>query len=106
MARKLRLKDTVILVSLRIMMLVKPLQLIMLFLHLGVNHKIGEVHDGAATMIGWSRSSRDSITITSAATTTFWRGMDGNRPEHRVNIIDTPGHVDFTIEAERSMRVR
>jgi len=71
----------------------------------GVNHKIGEVHDGAATMDWMEQEQERGITITSAATTTFWRGMDGNRPEHRVNIIDTPGHVDFTIEVERSMRV-
>ena len=69
----------------------------------GVNHKIGEVHDGAATM-DWMEQER-GITITSAATTTFWKGMDGSMPEHRINIIDTPGHVDFTIEVERSMRV-
>jgi elongation factor G len=69
----------------------------------GVNHKIGEVHDGAATM-DWMEQER-GITITSAATTCFWKGMATNFPEHRVNIIDTPGHVDFTIEVERSMRV-
>ena len=69
----------------------------------GVSHKIGEVHDGAATM-DWMEQER-GITITSAATTCFWKGMDGNFPEHRINIIDTPGHVDFTIEVERSMRV-
>ena len=69
----------------------------------GVNHKIGEVHDGAATM-DWMEQER-GITITSAATTCFWKGMDLSFPEHRINIIDTPGHVDFTIEVERSMRV-
>ena len=69
----------------------------------GVNHKIGEVHDGAATM-DWMEQER-GITITSAATHCMWRGMAGNYPEHRINIIDTPGHVDFTIEVERSMRV-
>ena len=69
----------------------------------GVSHKIGEVHDGAATM-DWMEQER-GITITSAATTCFWKGMDGKFPEHRINIIDTPGHVDFTIEVERSMRV-
>ena len=69
----------------------------------GVNHKIGEVHDGAATM-DWMEQER-GITITSAATTCFWKGMGQNFQEHRVNIIDTPGHVDFTIEVERSMRV-
>ncbi|MBX3646910.1 MAG: elongation factor G [Rhodocyclaceae bacterium] len=71
----------------------------------GVSHKIGEVHDGAAVM-DWMEQERErGITITSAATTCFWKGMDGNFPEHRINIIDTPGHVDFTIEVERSMRV-
>ncbi len=71
----------------------------------GVNHKIGEVHDGAATMDWMEQEQERGITITSAATTCFWKGMGGNFPEHRVNIIDTPGHVDFTIEVERSMRV-
>ncbi len=71
----------------------------------GVNHKIGEVHDGAATMDWMAQEQERGITITSAATTCFWRGMDMNFPEHRFNIIDTPGHVDFTIEVERSMRV-
>ncbi|MFO0144720.1 MAG: elongation factor G [Betaproteobacteria bacterium] len=71
----------------------------------GVNHKIGEVHDGAATMDWMEQEQERGITITSAATTTFWRGMDLTFPEHRINIIDTPGHVDFTIEVERSMRV-
>jgi elongation factor G len=71
----------------------------------GVNHKIGEVHDGAATMDWMEQEQERGITITSAATTCFWKGMDMSRPEHRVNIIDTPGHVDFTIEVERSMRV-
>ena len=71
----------------------------------GVNHKIGEVHDGAATMDWMEQEQERGITITSAATTCFWRGMANNYPEHRVNIIDTPGHVDFTIEVERSMRV-
>ena len=70
----------------------------------GVNHKIGEVHDGAATM-DWMEQEQERITITSAATTCFWKGMDNSFPEHRFNIIDTPGHVDFTIEVERSMRV-
>jgi elongation factor G len=71
----------------------------------GVNHKIGEVHDGAATMDWMEQEQERGITITSAATTCFWKGMDLSQPEHRVNIIDTPGHVDFTIEVERSMRV-
>ncbi len=71
----------------------------------GVSHKLGEVHDGAAVM-DWMEQERErGITITSAATTCFWKGMDGKFPEHRINIIDTPGHVDFTIEVERSMRV-
>ncbi|NMG69354.1 elongation factor G [Parazoarcus communis] len=71
----------------------------------GVNHKIGEVHDGAATMDWMAQEQERGITITSAATTCFWKGMEMNFPEHRFNIIDTPGHVDFTIEVERSMRV-
>ena len=71
----------------------------------GVSHKIGEVHDGAATMDWMEQEQERGITITSAATTCFWKGMDGGYPEHRINIIDTPGHVDFTIEVERSMRV-
>ena len=71
----------------------------------GVSHKMGEVHDGA-TVMDWMEQERErGITITSAATTCFWKGMDDNYPEHRINIIDTPGHVDFTIEVERSMRV-
>ena len=71
----------------------------------GVSHKIGEVHDGAATMDWMEQEQERGITITSAATTCFWRGMENNFPEYRFNIIDTPGHVDFTIEVERSMRV-
>ncbi|KHK49698.1 elongation factor G [Ralstonia sp. A12] len=71
----------------------------------GVNHKIGEVHDGAATMDWMEQEQERGITITSAATHCMWKGMAGNYPEHRINIIDTPGHVDFTIEVERSMRV-
>jgi elongation factor G len=71
----------------------------------GVNHKIGEVHDGAATMDWMAQEQERGITITSAATTTFWQGMDQQYDKYRVNIIDTPGHVDFTIEVERSMRV-
>ncbi|MGE8689150.1 MAG: elongation factor G [Achromobacter sp.] len=71
----------------------------------GITHKIGEVHDGAAVMDWMEQEQERGITITSAATTAFWKGMAGNYPEHRINIIDTPGHVDFTIEVERSMRV-
>jgi len=71
----------------------------------GVSHKMGEVHDGAAVMDWMAQERERGITITSAATTCFWSGMDGNYPQHRINIIDTPGHVDFTIEVERSMRV-
>lgn len=71
----------------------------------GVNHKLGEVHDGAATTDWMEQEQERGITITSAAVTTFWKGMDLSYPEHRINIIDTPGHVDFTIEVERSMRV-
>ena len=71
----------------------------------GVSHKIGEVHDGAAVMDYMEQEQERGITITAAATTCFWKGMDGSFPEHRINIIDTPGHVDFTIEVERSLRV-
>src|SRR5574338_207004 len=71
----------------------------------GVSHKMGEVHDGAAVMDWMEQEREPGITITSTATTCFWKGMDGSYPEHRINIIDTPGHVDFTIEVERSMRV-
>jgi elongation factor G len=71
----------------------------------GVSHKLGEVHDGTAVMDWMEQEQERGITITSAATTCFWKGMDNNYPEHRVNIIDTPGHVDFKIEVERSLRV-
>ena len=76
-----------------------------ILLYTGRTHKIGEVHDGSATMDWMEQEQERGITITSAATTCFWKGMDGQFEDHRVNIIDTPGHVDFTIEVERSLKV-
>src|SRR5882672_10295746 len=76
-----------------------------ILVYTGVSHKIGEVHDGAAVMDYMEQEQERGITITAAATTCFWKGMDGAFPEHRINILDTPGHVDFTIEVERSLRV-
>jgi elongation factor G len=71
----------------------------------GKSYKIGEVHEGTATMDWMEQEQERGITITSAATTCFWKAEEGEGPEHRINIIDTPGHVDFTIEVERSLRV-
>ena len=76
-----------------------------ILLYTGRTHKIGEVHDGSATMDWMEQEQERGITITSAATTCFWKGMDGQFEDHRINIIDTPGHVDFTIEVERSLKV-
>ena len=76
-----------------------------ILIYTGVSHKIGEVHDGAAVMDYMEQEQERGITITAAATTCFWKGMDQSFPEHRINILDTPGHVDFTIEVERSLRV-
>ena len=104
MARKPRLKDIVILVFLRTLMRVKQ-QLLNVLFYTGVNHKIGEVHDGAATMDWMEQEQERGITITSAATTAFWRGMDGKYPSIVLILLIRTGHVDFTIEVERSMRV-
>src|SRR6476661_8029423 len=71
----------------------------------GISHRIGEVDEGSATMDWMEQEQERGITITAAATTCYWTGMDGGLPAHRINIIDTPGHVDFTVEVERSMRV-
>ena len=76
-----------------------------ILLYTGRTHKIGEVHDGSATMDWMEQEQERGITITSAATTCFWKGMDNQFDDHRINIIDTPGHVDFTIEVERSLKV-
>jgi elongation factor G len=105
MARKTPSSATAISVSRPTLTLVKPRPPNVFLFYTGVTHKLGEVHDGAATTDWMEQEQERGITITSAAVTCFWKGMDMSRPEHRINIIDTPGHVDFTIEVERSMRV-
>ena len=102
---QLRSSSTVILVSVAHVDAGKTTTTERVLFYTGLSHKIGEVHDGAATMDWMEQEQERGITITSAATTTMWKGMDAQFKQHRINIIDTPGHVDFTIEVERSLRV-